>query len=148
MTSNEPLHITITVCVRECVQSVSDTPVWDRRNRVCQAGPKGPATRHTDESPDTPNPNPLFKTGTVWLLTPRSRPAWQAIANLLDDDQWHPIEEAQLLLRTISNLAPRTIENHLGAARARKWISRRKGRIRINDRLAFAAALLATEPLE
>lgn len=83
--------------------------------------------------------------GTTWLLTPRCRPAWIAALNILDDDQWHPIEDVVQAMRDASTMASRTIENHFASAGRRRWIERRRGRIRLRDRAAFEAALDAAE---
>lgn len=69
----------------------------------------------------------------LWLITDRTRPAWTAVHHLLSDGQWHPTAEVANAMRMASELAPRTIENHLRSASARRWINQRRGRVRIRD---------------
>jgi hypothetical protein len=84
----------------------------------------------------------------TWLLTPRCKPAWIAASDLLSDGQWHSEHDLEQVMRAAADLAPRTIENHLRSASARRWITREGRRIRLRDRDALEAALCAADLME
>lgn len=86
-------------------------------------------------SPGTTSESPLFKPGTTWLVTPNTKDAWAAALTLLDDDNWHDIEDLHDAMHA-TGLADRTIANHLRSAGRRRWITRRNKRVRLLDRAA------------
>lgn len=74
-----------------------------------------------------------FRSGSVWLLTPRTTPAWTAVHDLLADGHWHPTTDVAKLMHDVADLADRTIDHHLRSASARRWITRRGDRIRMRE---------------
>lgn len=82
-----------------------------------------------------------FRPGTRWLTTPRTAPAWRATIDLLDDNQWHPVEIIAQAMRDTADLAPRTIKAHLRSASRRGWIRLSHGRVQLRDRSLIEAAL-------
>lgn len=86
-----------------------------------------------------------FNPGTVWLITPRTAPAWTAALDLLDDNRAHDLLDLRQVMLDASDLAPRTINNHLRSATRRGWISTRRGTVRLRDRQLVEAALDAMD---
>lgn len=81
---------------------------------------------------------------SLWLITNRTHPAWDAIWRLLNDGHWHPRTEVVELMHQ-TGLAPRTIDNHLRSASRRGWITQSRGRVKVRDSHAIDAALSAHE---
>ncbi len=108
-------------------------------------GPAGPTQRVPATTDNTSgsrrDPHPSDNGRSTWLLTPRSAPAWIAVRHLLDDNQWHPTTDVAQAMRDAADLAPQTIRNQINAAGRRRWIQRRKGRIRLRNVALFDAAL-------
>jgi hypothetical protein len=100
--------------------------------------PRTPNTTPEELNKARPGATPE-RPGSTWLLTPRIVPAWEAIHDLLTDGQWHPTTDVANLMHDVADLAPRTIDNQLRSASARRWITRRGDRIRMRE--DFAAAL-------
>lgn len=87
------------------------------------------------------SPDQIFAPGTIWLITPRTAPAWTAVLHLLYDDQWHSLTDVADAMRTTANLAPTTIRHHLRSAGRRGWITTRRGRVKLRDRDLIETAL-------
>jgi len=73
------------------------------------------------------------------LTAIRTRPAYLAILNELDDDQWHPVQDLQYAAEQGSDLTPRSIDNLIrwGYRRGsgfRPWRKRGKGKDRLIQR--------------
>jgi hypothetical protein len=86
-----------------------------------------------------------FNPGTTWLITNRTRPAWTAALDLLDDDQWHETTELAQTMRNTAELADRTIATHLRSASRRGWITKRRGRVKLRSRTLVEQALDLTD---
>lgn len=89
--------------------------------------------------------NKIFNPGTTWLITNRTRPAWTAVLDLLDDNNWHPTADVYQAMRATSGLADRTIRKHLNSAGHRQWIQTRRGRTRLRNPDLIEAALDQTD---
>lgn len=87
-----------------------------------------------------------FNPGTTWLITPRTHHAWTAVLTLLDDEQPHDLLDVRRAMIDAGDLAPRTISNHLRSAVRRRWITARRGKVRLRNRDLLEAALDAVDP--
>lgn len=95
--------------------------------------------------PKQPDRPLIFKPGTVWLTTPRTAPAWIAALDFLTDNQWHALLDIRQVMLGASDLAPRTISNHLRSASRRGWITIRRGKVRLRNRQLIEGALDAVD---
>lgn len=86
-----------------------------------------------------------FNPGTVWLVTPRTAPAWTAVLDLLNDTEWHDVGDLAQVMRDTADLADRTIKTHLRSASRRGWIQTRGNRARLRNRELIEAALDAMD---
>lgn len=123
--------------------SLVPTPLGDE---VAKRRPGHPTKTTHHLVPGTRSEPPTFNSGTVWLITPRTHPAWTATLDLLSDHQWHPRTDITRAMRAAADLADRTIDHHLRAASCRRWIQQSRNRIRIRDRAALEQALDSMEP--
>ncbi|GEB13565.1 hypothetical protein GUY44_07030 [Pimelobacter simplex] len=140
-------------CVPDCVPTGARAPRESSASHVphsyegdALSEPSRDALASASPRQDEHHPPPGFSTGSQWLLTPRCRPAWIAILDLLDDDQWHPTTDLAQLMRNTADLNDQTIRNHLRSASRRGWITTRRGRTRLRDRNLIETALNATDP--
>lgn len=68
-----------------------------------------------------------------WLVTTRTTPAWHAVLDLLDNDQWHPRTDVEHAMKTTADLHPTTVRGLLRSASRRGWIRMHRGRIRLRN---------------
>lgn len=104
-----------------------------------------PGTDHAKPTTEETPMNQHFNPGTTWLITNRTRPAWTAVLDLLDDNNWHPTADVYQAMRATSGLADRTIRKHLNSAGRRRWIETRRGRTRLRNPHLIEAALDQTD---
>lgn len=104
-----------------------------------------PGTDHENPTTEESPMQHLFNPGTTWLITNRTRPAWTAVLDLLDDNNWHPTADVYQAMRATSGLADRTIRKHLNSAGRRQWIETRRSRTRLRNPHLIEAALDQTD---
>lgn len=145
-TSNTPTGTTVPTR-SQTVPGTGRDPLKTTRSPVPPPS-RGTGRFRSDEDTPTnthPVPEERERFRRLWLITPRTRPAWVEALRLLDDGNWHDITELHQVMHDAADLAPRTIANHLRTAGHRRWITRNGNRIRIRDRHLIEAALDATE---
>ena len=143
-TPNQRVPERVPECVPEAPRAPSETSA-----SPSPSSPIGDALNEPSRvRPNECVPPPGFNPGTTWLLTPRTRPAWIALLDLLDDDQWHPTTDVAQAMKNAADLADRTIHNHLRSAGRRGWITTRRGRTRLRNRNHIEQALDLTNDQE
>lgn len=135
--------------VPERVPSGSQMAPEASANRVGPRVPLSPIGDPLSEpsrvGPTSGSGHPNFNPGTVWLITPRTRDAWTAALDLLDDNEPHDLLDLRQVMHDTGDLAHRTITNHLRSASRRGWITLRRGKVRLRDRGLIETALDALD---
>lgn len=141
----------------QCVGSASavrrNTPSGADASRVRRPAPTStradalsePSSSASAPSASSASDHSRFNPGTTWFITNRTHPAWTAALDLLDDEKPHDLLDVRQAMLGATDLAPRTVANHLRSASRRGWISIRRGKVRLRNRQLVEDALDAMD---